>query len=95
MTHDDTASVQKLQLAEVLSLMAAAPLAKSLAQVRGSDVLIDASQVQHLGAQCLQVLLSAASTWSAEGALLRVVNRSAGFAAGLELMGVPAATFAE
>jgi chemotaxis protein CheX len=95
MTNDDTASVPKLQLAEVLSLMAAAPLAKSLAQMRGKDVAIDASQVQHLGAQCLQVLLSAASTWGAEGASLRIANRSAGFAQGLELMGVPAATFAE
>jgi chemotaxis protein CheX len=95
MTHDNTSSARTLQLAGVLDLMAAAPLAKSLAEGRGGDVVIDASQVQHVGAQCLQVLLSAASTWSAEGTSLRIINRSSGFATGLELVGIPATTFAE
>ncbi len=95
MTSDINASAETLELAGVLNLPAAAPLAKTLTERRGADVVIDASQVQHLGAQCLQVLLSAASTWSAEGASLRIINRSAGFITGLELMGIPATTFAE
>jgi chemotaxis protein CheX len=58
-------------------------------------VVIDASQVQYLGAQCLQVLLSAASTWRTERASLRIADRSPGFARGLELLGIPATTFPE
>jgi chemotaxis protein histidine kinase CheA/anti-anti-sigma regulatory factor len=79
-----------LQLAEVLNLSAAAPLAKALTQMRGADAVIDASQVQRAGAQCIQVLLSAASTWSAEGASLRIINRSDDFIACLQLVGIPA-----
>jgi len=88
-------SARSLQLPEVLDLAAAAPLAKSLAEERGTDIVVDASQVQHLGAQCLQVLLAAASTWRAEGVALHIVNQSAAFLAALELVGVPAATFAK
>ncbi len=95
MTPDSPASTCTIALTEVLGLMAAGPLAKSLAEERGKNVVIDASQVQHLGTQCLQVLLSAASAWSAEGASLRIVNRSEAFASSLELVGIPAATFAD
>jgi chemotaxis protein CheX len=92
---DINTSAGTLQLSEVLSLAVATPLAKALTERRGTDVVIDASHVRHLGAQCLQVLLSAASTWSAEGASLRICNRSTGFLLGLQLVGLPASTFAE
>ncbi len=95
MTGNIDTPAPSLQLAEVLNLSAAAPLAKVLSQMRGGDAVVDASQVQHVGAQCVQVLLSAASTWSAEGSSFRIVNRSAGFIASLQLLGIPATTFAE
>jgi chemotaxis protein CheX len=95
MTHETAALPQSTRLPETLNLSAAAPLARALLEQRGRDVVIDASQVQHLGAQCLQVLLSAASTWRAEKASLRIADRSAGFARGLEVFGIPATTFPE
>jgi chemotaxis protein CheX len=51
--------------------------------------------VQYLGAQCLQVLLSAASSWCADGVSLRIVNRATAFVRGLELAGIAPTTFAE
>lgn len=95
MTHEIDTLPQAMQLPELLNLSAAAPLAKALAERRGGDVVIDASLVQYLGAQCLQVLLSAASAWSAGRASLRIADRSAGFVKGLELLGIPATTFPE
>lgn len=88
-------ATKTLQLAEVLDLPAAVPLAKSLVESRGAGIVIDASAVQRLGAQCLQVLLSAASTWAADGQPLAIVNRSQAFAEGLQLLGIPAESFVE
>src|SRR5262245_32609973 len=77
-----------LQLPEVLDLLAATPLVKSLLERRGADIVIDASSVQRVGAQCAQVLLSAAAAWNGDGHSLAIVNRSPGFAEGLQLLGI-------
>jgi chemotaxis protein CheX len=84
-----------LQLAEALDLVAAKPLAQLLLERRGASIVIDASAVQRVGAQCVQVLLSAASTWTADGHSLAIVNRSPGFVEGLELLGIPGDAFIE
>jgi chemotaxis protein CheX len=84
-----------LRLPEVLDLLAAAPLAETLLNSRGANVVIDASPVQRVGTQCLQVLLCAASAWRTEGLSLAVANRSPAFAEGLQLLGIPADTFLE
>jgi chemotaxis protein CheX len=76
-----------LQLAEVLDLKAAAPLASSLLALRGSDLAIDSSCVTRLGAQCLQVLLSAKHTWCADEMSLEFVNPSSEFTEALEGFG--------
>ena len=84
-----------LQLDEALDLVAAKPLAQSLLERRGASIVIDASSVQRVGAQCAQVLLSAASTWAADGHSLAIVNRSPGFVDGLQLLGIAADAFIE
>jgi chemotaxis protein CheX len=84
-----------LQLPEALDLVAARPLAATLIGRRGAGIVVDASSVQHVGAQCVQVLLSAAAAWAAEGHAFAVVNRSPGFIEGLQLLGIPADTFNE
>lgn len=76
-----------LLLPEVLDFRAAAPLAAELTAHRGQDVTVDASRVRRLGAQCLQVLLSARTCWEHEGAQFSVVATSGGFADGLALLG--------
>lgn len=78
----------KLQLPEVLDMTAAAPLAQSLLSHRGSELSIDASKVQRVGAQCVQVLLAAAATWQADGKRISLLKPSAEFLEGGRLLGV-------
>ena len=59
-----------------LDIKAAAPLAAELIAARGADLALNASQVERVGAQCLQVLLSAAATWRADGAELTLEEPS-------------------
>jgi chemotaxis protein CheX len=89
------ASSGPLQLPDTLDLVAAKPLAQALLERRGADVAIDASSVLRVGAQCVQVLLSAASTWTADGHSLAIVNRSPGFVEGLQLLGIAGDAFIE
>lgn len=74
-------------LADNLDMTAAGPLTAALLGRRGQPVALDASQVRRIGGQCLQVLLSAQATWSAEGADFQIVEPSSEFADGLALMG--------
>lgn len=78
-----------LRLAQVLDLNAAAPLAAEFLALRGRDVEVDASSVERMGAQCLQVLLSARATWNADGASFSLVTPSDEFASTLALLGAP------
>ena len=77
-----------IQLPEVLDLNAATPLAGELLSYRGNDLVADASQVQRIGGQGAQVLLSAAATWRQDGFKLRVVKPSAAFRDVIELLGI-------
>lgn len=82
----------KLRLGPVLDIKAAAPLAELLLSRRGHDVEIDGADVQRLGAQCLQVLMSARASWAADGRDFVVENLEPAVVATLELLGVkPAA----
>lgn len=85
---------EHIALPEVLDLVAAKPLAETLLSMRGSDLRIDASQVTRIGGQCLQVLLSAVSTWRADHAILKFTTPSAEFIGGLKLLGVDPSTLA-
>ena len=63
-------------------------LADALLKLRGKDIVVDASEVQHLGAQCGQVLVSAKRTWTADGRAMRFEQASAEFNEGLRLLGL-------
>jgi chemotaxis protein CheX len=82
-----------VELPEVLDLKAATPLAVELLALRGRSLNVDASRVQRLGGQCLQVLLSAAMTWKAEKIPFTLVNMSGDFNEGLARLGVSVADF--
>lgn len=75
-------------LPAVMDITAASPLAGEILLHRGKDVTLDASGVERMGAQCLQVLLSAAFTWSHDGMHLEVANPSRQFAEALETAGL-------
>lgn len=74
-------------LQETLDLPAAMPLAAALLARRGGDVVIDASAAQRMGAQCLQVLLSARATWAEDGHAFRITGASPEFAEASALLG--------
>jgi chemotaxis protein CheX len=82
-------SAAVLRLGQVLDLNAAGPLANEFLALRGRDVDVDASAVERLGAQCLQVLLSARATWDADGVAFAVVAPSSEFTSTLALLGAP------
>jgi len=82
-----------LALPEVLDICEAAPLAAGLLAARGNQMVIDASRVEKVGAQCMQVLLSAHATWLRDGAPFNISNPSRGFVDGLEMLGIPVSFF--
>jgi len=79
---------KSLVLPGILDLKAAGPLAENLLSARGSDLSVDASGVERLGAQCLQILVSAVATWHADGASIDVAEPSAAFVEGLAALGM-------
>jgi chemotaxis protein CheX len=79
---------QRLELPEILDLKAAMPLVAEFLHCRGRDLCVDASKVHRLGAQCLQVLLSADLTWKADEAALCFTDPSPDFLDGLSKLGI-------
>lgn len=79
---------EKIKLAPVLGITAAAPLTNEFLLVRGKDVSVDASEVERIGGQCLQVLLSAAATWSHDGMEFELVEPSNHLIEALETTGL-------
>ncbi len=72
-----------------LDALAAPKLAEALlALPPDSHVTIDCSAVTHVGAQCLQVLLSAARTFSAAGGQLTLLDLGERGAEQLAVMGL-------
>ena len=85
---DDGANV--VELAAVLDLNAAAPLRERLLAQRGSAVVVDASKVERIGGQCLQVLLSARQSWQCDGMAFSITRASHNFASAIRQMGFAA-----
>jgi len=75
-------------LPETLDLRAASPLAATLLSARGKSVTLDASQVASVGAQCLQVILSAKLTWRRDGSPFAIVDASEAFLVSLAEAGL-------
>ena len=79
-----------LALAEALDMRAAGPLLQEVLARRGAPLELDASKVERLGGQCLQVLLAAHAAWTAEGHAFQLSNPSTAFKDGCALMGADA-----
>lgn len=56
-----------LQLSAVLDLNEASVLRGKLMELRGSALAIDASAVERVGVQCVQVLMAGIKTWETDG----------------------------
>lgn len=80
-----------LLLPAILDLKAAAPLAAALLDRRGADIMVDAGEVQRLGGQCLQILLSAQIGWAEDARVMVIENASPEFCSAIDLFGARAA----
>lgn len=57
-----------------LDLPAAGPLAKSILDLEEGNVVLDAQEVSQIGALCVQVMLSAATSANKSGHALSIIN---------------------
>lgn len=67
-------TLYEVTLPEALDLRAAAPLVNSQLSARGAAIRLDGAKVRSVGAQCLQVILSARQTWERDGHPLTIIN---------------------
>lgn len=89
MTESKTAA-EVIKLPEVLDLNALEALHTELLGKRGIDIELDASGVSGLGAQGLQLLVSAGETWRSDQKAFAVRGAGEEFVSAISLMGVDA-----
>lgn len=70
MAEAEISAAGRLRLAPRLDMAAAPPLHAALTAARGRPLDIDLSGVERIGAQCAQLLVSARSSWAADGVAL-------------------------
>lgn len=80
--------MEVIELSKTLDLVSAPALLESFLQKKGHSVQIDADQVHRLGAQCLQILLSAKKTWESDDCSFIFENPSEEFTEAIALMGI-------
>jgi chemotaxis protein CheX len=80
-------STASLTLPEVIDSASVSGLRGALLEHRGQDLNVDASLVRRIGGLGLQVLISAARTWEADGHSLRLESPSPAFTDILRLTG--------
>jgi len=79
---------EPIKLGAKLDLSAASVLAADLKKCKDPEVVLDLSEVRHLGALCLQVMLAAASSALSEGRKLVCLNASDRVIDQLRVMGM-------
>lgn len=82
------AGAKTLSLDNVLDLNAAGSLHSKLLALRGGDLVIDGSAVERVGTLCIQVLMSAATTWEEEKHSLTFSGMSDAMMKTMQLTGV-------
>lgn len=83
-----------IQLSPKLDLPAASELATMLKSNSDPEVILDLSEVKHLGAICLQVMISAANTLQKEDRNFSLINASDRVIDQLRVMGMSTETIA-
>lgn len=83
-----TAAHSTLKLSPVLDLNQASVLHGKLKELRGKPVAVDASEVERVGAQCVQILMAGIKAWEADGKQFTFSKASEAFDKTLKLIGV-------
>lgn len=82
------AAQNTLKLAAVLDLNEAADLRGKLMSMRGNPLEIDASNVERVGAQCMQVLMAGAKAWEEDKLSFGYAKASEAFLKTVQLIGI-------
>lgn len=77
-----------IELPKILDMIAAPALRENFLLKEGYPIFVDAKRVQQLGAQCLQILLSAKMAWQADECDFILDQPSNDFIEFLRFMGV-------
>ena len=77
-----------LKLSPVLDLNEASVLHGKLMDMRGKPLSVDASEVERVGVQCVQVLMAGIKAWEEDGKAFAFTKASDGFDKTLQLIGV-------
>ncbi len=83
-----TAETGSLKLVSVLDLNEASVLHGQLTNLRGKDLAIDASGVERVGVQCVQVLMAAANAWEEDKKTFVFDKVSDAFGKSMQLIGI-------
>ena len=83
-----------IELDAKLDLPAASALKVAFSNHEEQEIIVDFSEVKHLGALCLQVLLSAARTARTEGRSMQIINVPDRVVDQMRVMGVTPETIA-
>lgn len=81
-------AAKSLNLAPVLDLNEATALHGKLMALRGNDLMIDASGVERVGAQCVQVLMAAKKNWDEDKLTFKFSKVSDTFTKTMQLIGI-------
>ncbi len=84
----DNNDTRQITLVSVLDLCATTPLVAELISARGNSLIIDASNVERIGAQCVQILWSTEKSWSVDEQSLKILNPTPAFETALRDLGV-------
>ncbi len=82
------AAQTELKLPAVLDLNEASELRGKLLSMRGSALAIDASGVERVGAQCMQVLMAGAKAWEDDKQSFGFAKASEAFLKTVQLIGI-------
>ncbi|MBT9371970.1 STAS domain-containing protein [Rhizobium sp. CSW-27] len=82
------AETGSLKLVSVLDLNEASVLHGQLSSMRGNDLSIDASGVDRVGVQCVQVLMAAANAWEEDKKQFVFEKVSDAFRKTMQLIGI-------
>lgn len=83
-----SAQAETLKLAPVLDLNEASALHGQLMLLRGKDLSIDASGVERVGVQCVQVLMAGANAWEQDKKGFAFGEVSDAFTKTMQLIGI-------
>ncbi|MBL4731471.1 MAG: STAS domain-containing protein [Rhizobiaceae bacterium] len=80
--------ITKHALPEISASEHADELSRTLQEMRGQHLNIDASGVNRIDTPCLQVLLAAAKQWMKDGVALKLAEPSEAFEASIAMLGL-------